>query len=110
MSFTIETTAKELMLEPDELKEIFEAFFEDAVDVMAQAEQAVKEDDMKAFAKRMHSLKGSALNLRMEVIGEIARKAEKEAPAGRAEREGILRDLQQEIEAARQVVTAYYQK
>ena len=109
MSFTVESSARDLMLEPEDLKEIFEAFFEDAVVVLAEAEEASQNDDTATFCKRMHSLKGSALNLRMDVLGELAKQAEKDgASVGETQRGNWLLAIHTEVTAAKEIVNRYY--
>lgn len=107
--FTVESSARELMLEPEDLKEIFEAFFEDAAVVVAEAEEASRKSDTETFRRRMHSLKGSALNLRMDVLGELAQKAEKDgAMVGETQRGDWLSAISTEVTAAKEIVNRYY--
>lgn len=76
MAYLIEKASTELMLEPEELKEILQAFFEDAPSLIAAGRQAIAVADWSKLARSMHSLKGAAFNLRMEKIGTLAARAE----------------------------------
>ena len=109
VSFSVESSARELMLETEDLKEIFEAFFEDAVILMEGAERASRDNDGVGFCKNMHSLKGSALNLRMDVVGELAKQAEKEgAGVSAAQRDVWLNAIKKEIALAKEIVDRFY--
>ena len=65
------------MLEPEELKEILEAFFEDAPQLLDVGCRASQAGDWQQLSRSMHSLKGAAFNLRMDRLGELAARAEK---------------------------------
>ena len=55
MSVLIEKASVELMLEPEELHEILQAYFEDAPLMLAQGRRAVDRQDWQELAKSMHA-------------------------------------------------------
>ena len=76
MSFLFEKASAELMLEPEELKEILQAYFEDAPQILAQGRQAADRQDWLGLARSMHAFKGASFNLRLDRLGELASRAE----------------------------------
>ena len=108
MSYSVKLMTDDLMLEPEEAKEIFDAFFEDAYPLLQEGIAAMQEGDRKASSRKMHALKGSAMNLRMEVLGTLAAQAEKNEALSEAELAEIFSALQVELKAVDESVSAFY--
>ena len=79
--YSVLETARELMLEPEDLEEIYELFFTD-VKSWLQDYQQLATGDAGRLAALLHSLKGAANNLRMEETARKARQLEKEVLEG----------------------------
>ena len=71
MQYDIEVAAEELMLTLDDLKEIFDIYFIDAIELIASCYTANSVCDYSTVAKKVHALKGSSMNLRMHEIAEM---------------------------------------
>ena len=98
MSYSFEQVAAELMLEPEELQEILQAYFEDAPVLLAKGRMATDRGDWTGLAKSMHSLKGACFNLRLDHLGEMAAQAED----GKGLPQAKLQELFQAMELAMQ--------
>jgi len=98
MSYSFEQVAAELMLEPEELQQILQAYFEDAPDLLANGRMAADRGDWTGLAKNMHSLKGACFNLRLDHLGEMAAQAEGAKGLSQAK----LQELFQAMELAMQ--------
>ena len=79
MQYDVEVVAEELMLTADDLKEIFEYYFEDAVELIASCYKANSELDYITLTKKIHALKGSSMNLRMHEIAVMVIKLQSSA-------------------------------
>ena len=110
MAYSIDTAAEELMLEPDEMKEILEAFFEDAPALLGQGKVAVAEGDSGKLARSMHSLKGAAFNMRMDALGELAARAEKGNHLSADILQQIMQGIDTELLSVKQAFDDYYAK
>lgn len=108
MSYSVEKAATDLMLDPDELKEILEAFFEDAPGMVERGRRAMESQDWENLARSMHSLKGAAFNMRMDVLGELAEMAEKAGQFPRLRQQELLQEIETELKQLAQDVRAYY--
>ena len=108
MAYSIDTAAAELMLEPDEMKEILEAFFEDAPALLGQGRVAVAESDGAKLSRSMHSLKGAAFNMRMNALGELAARAEKGTHLSSDILQQIMQGIETELLSVKSAFDEYY--
>ena len=108
MSFLIEKASSELMLEPDELKEILQAYFEDAPQMLEQGRLAVGRQDWSSLAKNMHSLKGASYNLRLDRLGELASLAEQGNTLTIAKLNEVLQAIELEMRNTEAEIAAYF--
>jgi len=109
MKYDVQAAADDLMLTTDELKEIFKCYFDETVEIIANAYTANLDCDYITVAKEMHALKGSSMNFRMHEMGvmaiELGNLAEKE--------EGIeislyLSKIENELEILKKEIYAFY--
>lgn len=110
MSYSVLFAAEELMLDPADIREIFAAFFEDATPLLHEGRAALQSGDRELLSRKMHALKGSALNLRMDILGNLALQAEKNESLSATELNEILQSIQSELEQVEANVAAYYTK
>lgn len=82
MHYSIEEAAEGLMLSPEDLWDVFEAFFEEAQESLVECEQAISKVDSSALKRLFHDIKGSASNLLMNDIAKITKSLEDEAEKG----------------------------
>jgi HPt (histidine-containing phosphotransfer) domain-containing protein len=108
MSFLIQRACAELMLDPAELKEILQAYFEDAPQMLAQGQQAADSQDWVRLAKSMHALKGASYNLRLERLGELANMAEQGKSLPTAKLREVLQAIQMEMQRAETEIADYF--
>ncbi len=108
MSYSVGKMAEELMLDPSDVKEIFEAFFEDAYPLIKDGTAALQAGDRHLLSRKMHALKGSALNLRMDELGNLASQAEKNETLSENELLGLMAKIQAGLEAVEASVNAFY--
>lgn len=108
MSFLLEKATAELMLEPDELKEILQAYFEDAPQMLEQGRLAVGRQDWSSLAKNMHSLKGASYNLRLDRLGELASLAEQGNALTIAKLNEVLQAIELEMRNTEAEIAAYF--
>ena len=108
MSYSVTLMTDELMLEPSEAREIFDAFFEDAYPLLQEGKAALQAGDGKLLSRKMHTLKGSALNLRMEDLGSMAAQAEKQEELSEPELMELLAAIEVELAAVEKNITAFY--
>ena len=110
MSYSVKLFTNELMLNPADAREIFDAFFEDALPLLQDGKKAMQEGDRQLLSRKMHTLKGSALNLRMDELGKLAARAEKELSLSDSELAGILDAVQIELKEVERAVCAFYKE
>ena len=111
MSYSINQAAEELMLEPEDLKEIFECFFSEADEILPKCEEALEEQDAEMLKENFHALKGSAANLRIKAVSDLALTLENEAKKGNFPAIAVsMSALKKEIVTARVIVNHFYGK
>ena len=108
MAYSIDNAASELMLEPEEMKEILEAFFEDAPTLLEQGKQALDDGDWQRLSRTMHALKGASLNMRMDALGASAARAEHAEQLPLSTLQGIIRDIERELHQTERVFHEYF--
>lgn len=109
MNYDVKAAAEELMLTPDEMKEVYELYFDEAEELLTACQAAMEEKNDTKLAKALHALKGSSNNLRMNEIGQIALAMEKQAVAGEAAQAmQQLPELRDKIDAMKDFVHAFY--
>jgi len=106
VAYSIDHVAAEMMLETEELKEILIAFFEDAPKLIEKGIQAAQTGDRLQLSRSMHSLKGAALNMRMDKLGELANRAE----TGGGVSLQTLQEIQAEYERMEIVFHEYFSR
>lgn len=108
MSYSIEEAAAELMLDPEDMEDILAAFFEDAPKLMLEGLVSLKAGEMEKMSRVMHSIKGSALNLRMKKLGALAARAEKNGTLTPQALEEILGQMNVELAAIEKNYHSFY--
>ena len=78
-----EKAAEELGLDQEEYREILMGFIEDKKKDMEDLESALAQKDMGLISRLAHKIKGSALNLRLDLLARPAANIEKAAKEGR---------------------------
>lgn len=105
----VEKAAEELMVEPEDLFEIFEAFFSAIDEFFIKCEEALQAGDSTALVKLFHAKKGTSANLRMETARALV--LEMEICARKNELESInklMGRLKEELVRTRNEVEQYY--
>lgn len=74
--YSIQTVAEELGLEPEDLKDIYDSYFEETREMLGQWRELWEKSDTEQLAKLFHGMKGASNNLRMDELGELAKEAE----------------------------------
>lgn len=108
MSYSVTQMAEELMLDPADVREIFDMFFEDAHPLLQEGISALQRGDRQLLSRKMHALKGSALNLRMDRLGNLAAQAEKNETLAVNALVELLTAIQTELEAVEACVNEFY--
>jgi len=111
MKYDVEVAADELMLTTEELKEIFEYYFDDAVECVASCYTANSKRDYITVAKKIHALKGASMNLRMDEI--IGMAIELESLANQEEKAEITQYLPKigdKLEILKDEIYAFYNR
>ena len=110
LKYNIAETADELMLTVEEIREIYDAFFEDADEIIRFSREALTSGDCSSLAKRMHALKGMTLNLRMTELADLATLIELSAKDGTGAKEDQLEHLILLNTDLRKQVDLFYKK
>ena len=82
-------------------KALFEEFFstfESGISVLKETTQEAAADDWR---KQAHALKGVAMNLGAEVLGELCKQGQEECNAGAEVKAELLKKIQTEYERAK---------
>lgn len=109
IKYNIEDVASELMFTSVELREIFEIYFEEATQLLPDCQAALANQDYVKFSQIMHGFKGASSNLRMQKITSMAEPLEQKAKmGGSAEITLELLSIQEEINALKEYVDAFY--
>ena len=107
--YSVCETASDLLLEPEDLKEVYELFFADVRGWLHDVPQLAA-GEREVLAGLLHSLKGSANNLRMEELAQKARLLEKDVLTGllAADLIGRLAELELDIGELEAQIKAFY--
>ena len=108
MTYSVTRTASELMLEPQDLKAVFEVFFLSTSAKITESRTFLHSGDLKALSRSMHALKGLALSLHMISIGELAAIAERADSLSPEALLEILDQLEKELKVIQKEVQAFY--
>ena len=109
IEYDIEAVASELLFTTDELREIYEIYFDEAIHFLPDSHAALEQQDYVKFAQIMHGFKGASSNLRMTKLTDLAESLEKQAKAGGgAEMALALPGLQEEIDIVKKYVDDFY--
>jgi HPt (histidine-containing phosphotransfer) domain-containing protein len=81
MSYTIDLQkiADELDFDLEDIEMLFEVFLESAQESMKALEKAINENDLSSIFASSHAIKGSAANITLEEISNIAKDIESNA-------------------------------
>lgn len=108
MTYSVQLLAEELSLGPEDLRDIFSAFFEDAEPLLIESAAALQAGDKQLFSRKMHAIKGASLNLRMDDLGNMAATAEKNSELSLPELENMLQAIRIELAKMEGQVNAFY--
>jgi HPt (histidine-containing phosphotransfer) domain-containing protein len=107
--YSIEHVARELMLEPADLQEIYEEFFPEAAAMLSLCEREIQNDNEHLVRHGLHGIKGMAANLRMEELVGMLKEMEQWAKSGQFECiKSKLPALKQCIRSLEEQVEIYY--
>ncbi|MTV49395.1 hypothetical protein GJ688_10435 [Heliobacillus mobilis] len=110
MGYSIEEAAAALTLAPEDLQDIFEAFFAEAAETLERCEPAIRNGDFAMLGELVHDLKGSASNLRMEQVRELAYQLELAAKEGNMEKiQTDFSKLSLEVVRLKEQIQRYYE-
>lgn len=115
IGYNVADVAEELMFTPDELQEILEIYFDEAVHVLPECHQALESRDYVKFSQIMHGFKGASANLRMHSLTNMAEQLEQLAKTAGGEElahdlEEKLPELQAEIKVIKASIDAFYRR
>lgn len=108
MTYSITHVAKLLMLEPPDLKNVFDVFFRSAEGKIEESRRFLITGDFAGMARSMHAIKGIALSLHMISIGELATMAERTDSLSTDALCEILDQLEEEVRDVRETVQMFY--
>lgn len=109
IDYNIEEVATELMFTTDELREIFEIYFDEAIHLLPDCHAALANQDYMKFSQIMHGFKGASSNLRMTELADLAEALEKRGKTGGgAEMALELPEIQAAIDAVKKYVDDFY--
>ncbi|NLC07051.1 MAG: Hpt domain-containing protein [Syntrophomonadaceae bacterium] len=100
MSYDLSKVVAELMLEPEDLLEVYQSFFRETRQNLVNCHKALATANYDTLPGIFHSIKGSALNLRMTELAELILEMENLC------KKGDLRQLVQRIPNLEQKVTS----
>lgn len=72
----LQSIADSLEFDLEDIEMLIEAFLEGAEESLVEIESAIEKNDFVEIAKAAHGIKGSALNLTLEDIAEVAKEIE----------------------------------
>lgn len=108
-NYNIEEVASELMFTTDELREIFEIYFDEAIHLVPDCHAALANQDYIKFSQIMHGFKGASSNLRMNELADLAEVLEKRGKiGGGAEMALELPEIQAAIDVLKKYVDDFY--
>jgi len=79
----LQKIADELDFDLEDVGMLFEAFLESAYEMLALMQKALEEGDMESLYRAAHALKGSAANLKLEVVENMAKEIELDVRANK---------------------------
>lgn len=109
MDYQVRLVADELLVSPEDLKEVYDSFFPETMDILAECESALQAANANLLRQRFHALKGSTANLRMNNMSALAKSLEIFALA--ADMDAIARELpsfRQRFELIKEQVETFY--
>ena len=109
--YDVAAVADDLLLTPEELKEVFSLYFKDTELIVNNCKNAMARADYNEVGKNMHALKGASLNLRMQQLGKLTAELEilSKKQVG-PELPGYLAEIQSEMIAVKAQVSLFYAK
>jgi HPt (histidine-containing phosphotransfer) domain-containing protein len=110
-SYDVNRVAQELGLEPEDLKDVYDIYFEETAEALEKCEHALQAKEEEELGKLFHGLKGAANNLRLEAMGNMAKSGEERSKERAfAQIVDLLTGLRQEMAVMRQQVEAFYNR
>lgn len=97
MSYCVEAAAKELSLEPEELREVLDLMVVEAAQNLREARKSLAGEEFEQYLRYIHTIKGAAGNLRMKDLAALALQAEKIRDASQAEQEALFLQIEREL-------------
>lgn len=109
MSYDLSKVVAELMLEPEDLLEVYQSFFRETRQNLVNCHKALATANYDALPGIIHSIKGSALNLRMTELVELLLEMEYLYKKGDLKQVAHrIPDLEQKITSIESSVIRYY--
>lgn len=109
MEYDVAKEANGMLLEPEELREIFELYFENAQELFDKLHNAKQTKNFTAIAELAHEFKGASLNLNLRQAAEFSKYLEVLAKQSTANgMDSALDRLEKEIAARQQDVENFY--
>jgi len=109
MEYDVSIVAAELMLTKEELREVLDIYFQDAKELVADCYCANQRKDYSEIAQRIHALKGSSLNLRMDNIADMALEIEQLASQTRRDIADDLSRVERAIIGLEKNIYGFYE-
>lgn len=81
-SIDVESIARELDFDVEDVEMLLEAFLESCAELLPQLDKAIQSNDLEEIFKAGHSIKGIASNLLLSDISQIAKEMEGAARDG----------------------------
>ncbi len=104
----LEALAKELDFDIEDMEILLSLFVENAQVSLANMEEAIERSDIQVIADEAHAIKGSAANLMLADIQDIAREMENAARANqKINYLSLFGPLEEKIELLSEVQTSY---
>ncbi len=88
--YDLKHIAKELGFAPDDVKMIVSVLFEDAEKSMQEIEKMYEKKAWKQIAYEVHSIKGSAANMKLTELSQLALQLEQSAQDEDAQKVSVL--------------------
>ena len=103
----LSAAAEDMCLDLEEYAELLSGFIEDAATRLVALADGLRDDDREIIENQAHAIKGSALNLRLNSMGETAAELEKAAKAGEDLSEYQTNGLEEALEQAKAALQRY---
>ncbi|WP_027363895.1 Hpt domain-containing protein [Desulfotruncus alcoholivorax] len=109
MVYKVPDAAADIMVDPEDLKEVYEIYFDESRKNLSACCAALAKGDWKGVAKLAHAVKGASSNLRIHSIRYLAELLELHAKSGKTEAISVLLlALCKEFDTVRTEVQRYF--